>query len=99
MTNENNSERDRFYRERDSRTVDYLAVDSPGRIPVSVHASNDACSTRSGQLLLVTLANQLARVHQHVRFSLATPDVALLTPAVCNGSSLGDEIQKLLESN
>ena len=45
----------------------------------------------------MTLANQLARIHQHVRFSLATPDAALLTPAVCNGSSLGDEIQKLLE--
>ena len=97
VTNENKSERGRFYRERDCRTVDYLGVDSPGRIPVSVHAGNDACSTRSGQLLLVTLANQLARVHQYVRFSLATADAALLTPAVCNGSSLGDEIQKLLE--
>ena len=97
MTNENNSERDRFYRERDCRTVDYLGGDSPAQIPISVHAGNDACSTRSGQLLLVTLANQLARIHQHVRFSLATPDADLLTPTVCNGSSLGDEIQKLLE--
>ena len=97
VTIEDNSERDRFYRERDRRTVDYLEGASPCRIPVSVHAGNDACLTRSGQLLLVTLANQLARVHQHVRFSLATPTAALLTPALCNGSSLGDEIQRLLE--
>ena len=97
MTNKSNSERDRFYRERDCRTIDYLGGDSQGRIPVSVHAHNDACSTRSGQLLLVTLANQLARVHQQVRVSLAIPDAALLTRPVCNGSSLGDEIQKVLE--
>ncbi len=96
MTNENNSEQDRFYRERDSRTIEYLGGDSPSRIPISIHADIDACSTHSGQLLLVTLANQLARVHQQVRFSLAIPDTALLTPALCNGSSLGDELQALL---
>ena len=79
MTSENKSERARFYRERDCRTLDYLGGDSPCLIPVSVHAGNDACLTLSGQLLLVTLANQLARVHQQVLFSLATPDAALLT--------------------
>ena len=92
-----NSERDRFYRERDLRTLEYLEGDSPSQIPVSVHADNEACLVRSGQLLLMTLANQLARVHQHVCFSLAVPDAKLLTPSLCSGSSLGEEIQRLLK--
>ena len=95
MTNERSDRRARFYLERDSRTIDYLESDSPGRIPVSVHATDDACSTQSGQLLLLALANQLARIHRNVCFSLSTPNAALLLPAVCNGASVGDEIQRL----
>lgn len=89
------AERERFYRERDSRTSDYIERDIPALPPVSVHVSGDVCETQSGQLLLQTLVNQLARVHRELRFVVATPDAALLTPTLCGGSSIGDEVIKL----
>ncbi len=96
MTDDNYiAQSERFYRERDSRTEDYLGDASPALMPVSLHASADACETRSGQLLLVTLANQLARVHRELRFALSAPGAPLLIPALCGGSSVGDEIHRL----
>ena len=87
-------ERDRFYQERDRRTIEYVHGDrSPYLIPVSVHAGRDVCSTQAGQLLLVSMANQMARVHRHLRFSLAEPDGPLLTHALCNRRTLGSEIE------
>ena len=97
MNIENETDRQRFYRERDLRTADYLDQDFPGRVPATIHAGNDACSTAAGQLALVALANQLARAHQNIRFSLAEPCAPLLIPTLCKGSSLGDELQRLME--
>ena len=95
MTDDLVSERERFYRERDSRTSEYVESASLVMAPVSVHVSTDACETRSGQLLLQTLVNQLARIHRELRFVVAAPDTALLTPALCGTSTLGDEIVRL----
>ena len=95
MTNNYAFESERFYCERDSRTADYLRSDSPALVPVSVHVSDDACKTNSGQLLLITLVNQLARIHRELHFALSAPDASLLTPALCGGSNLGDEICRL----
>ena len=89
------SERERFYLERDSRTSEYLENDSPANAPVSIHISADACETQSGQLLLLALVNQLARLHRELRFVLASPDTALLTPTLCDASTLGVEVCKL----
>ena len=95
MTDNNTFESERFYRERDSRTADYLGSKSPALVPVSLHVSHEACETHSGQLLLITLVNQLARIHREIHFELSAPNVDLLIPAVCGGSNLGDEIYKL----
>ena len=89
------SECERFYRERDSRTAEYLAHDFPANAPVSIHVSADACETQAGQLLLLALANQLARIHRELRFAVAAPDTALLTPALCGASTLGAEVCRL----
>ena len=91
-TDDFDSERERFYRERDSRTSEYLENDSPASAPVSIHVSADACETRAGQLLLLALVNQLARIHRELRFAVAAPDVELLTPALCGASTLGAEV-------
>ena len=95
MTEDFVSDRARFYLERDSRTSEYVESDSLVTTPVSIHVSTDACETRSGQLLLQTLVNQLARIHRELRFVVAVPDTALLTPALCGSSTLGDEIVRL----
>ncbi len=85
----------RFYQERDARTLAFLGADSPRDLSVSVHAGEDACWTHPGQLLLVTLANQLTRFHRRVYFSLTSPSAALLTPSACGMATLGDEMQTL----
>ena len=97
MTDDLVSERERFYRERDSRTLEYVESDSRIIAPVSVHVSADACETQSGQLLLLTLVNQLARIHRELRLVVAAPDTTLLTPALCGTSILGDEMVRLAQ--
>ena len=96
MTEDYALESVRFYRERDLRTLDYLDSNSPAKVPVSVHVSTDTCKTQSGQLLLLTLVNQLARIHREIYIALPEPDTKLLTPTLCKGSNLGDEISKLV---
>ncbi len=88
--------RERFYQERDSRTESYLQARFPARTPVSVHVSADACETRAGQLALVTLVNQLARIHQEMRIALATPGAELLVPSLCGACALADEVGRLV---
>ncbi len=95
MTDDLVSQRERFYLERDSRTSDYLKGDSPANASVSIHVAADACETQSGQLLVLTLVNQLARIHRELRFVLAAPYRPLLTPALCGASTLGDEVCRL----
>ena len=87
--------RDRFYRERDQRTNEYLQAHNEFRQPVFVRAGADACATRAGQLCLLTLANQIARAHREIRFELADPDGTLLVNSVCNQATLGAELQTL----
>ena len=94
-TDEFDSERERFYRERDSRTSEYLENDSPAGAPVSIHVSADACETRAGQLILLALVNQLARIHRELRFAVAAPDTVLLTPTLCGATTLGAEVCSL----
>ena len=89
-------ERRRFYEERDLRTIAYLGGgESPHRVTVSVHAGQDACDTQAGHLLLLALANQMARTHRGLRFSLAEPDRPLLIRSLCHGQTLGNEIEEL----
>ena len=95
MTENYTSLCERFYRQRNCRTEDYLGGASPALTPVSLHASDDACETQSGQLLLVTLVNQLARVHRELRFALSAPSAPLVIPTLCGGSTVGDEIHRL----
>ena len=97
MTEGCSLESERFYRERDLRTFDYLGSNSLAKVPVSVHVSNDVYKIQSGQLLLLTLVNLLARIHREIYIALPEPDTKLLTPALCEGSNLGDEITKLMK--
>lgn len=89
--------RERFYRERDSRTEDYLGASSPALVPVSIHVSADACETAAGQLLVLTLVNQLARVHRNLGLWLSSPVARLVVPAVCGGTTIGEEIYRLVK--
>ena len=97
MSDRVDSESERFYRERDCRTEGYLGKFFPAQIPISIHASSDACESHPGQLLLTTLVNQLARIHRSLYISLAQPDARLLSVSLCGGSNLGDELTRLMK--
>ena len=84
-----------FYRERDARTTDYFgATWNVGRA-VLLEAGHDGCSTSAGQLALLTLTNQLARIFREIRVTLSNPDASLRVPPICRGANLGDEMQRL----
>lgn len=88
-----NEHRRYFYEKRDRRTIEYLdGRRSPHSVSIAIHAGEDACLTQAGQLLLVTLANQLARVHRNLHFVLGEPDSPLLAYALCDERTLGGEI-------
>ena len=95
---ENERLAERFYAERDKRTAKYLENDKVEHLqkPVSLHVSADACEKRSGQLLVVTLANLLPRIHRNLRFNLSVPDTKLLVSPICGGSTLSEEIERLV---
>ena len=87
--------RERFYRERDVRTVDYLGSPWPVDRVIFVEAGDDACSSPAGQLALLTLINQLARFFRDIRVAASDPDAPILVPPVCSGENLGDEMLRL----
>ena len=89
------TERERFYQERDARTVDYLDSPWPVDRVISIEAGEDTCSTRAGQLALLTLINQIARFFRNVRVTASDPDTPILVPSVCHGENLGNEVFRL----
>ena len=95
MTPSQESEHERFYRQRDVRTVDYLGSGWDVCAPISVDAGDDVCTTPAGQLALLTLANQLMRVHRVIHVSLSEPDAVIQVPAICGGETIGEEMAKL----
>ncbi len=95
MTSARDADRNRFYRLRDARTVDFLNSDWSVDTAVSIIAGDDVCLTRAGQLLLMTLVNQLMRFHRDVHVSISNPDAPILMPAMCAETSLGDEMLAL----
>lgn len=85
-----------FYRLRDQRSAQYLDTPLVDLRPVLVHIAQDAARSGAGQLLLLALVNQLARVHRRIQVVVsdaATP-LAVRTPIA--GSDLGDCVRRTL---
>jgi len=66
-----------FYRERDRRTNAYLSSQGRKDMPVCIEIGPEAAETPAGQLALLALANQAARVHREIHFALESPEVQL----------------------
>ena len=64
------SERDDFYRLRDKRTSEYLPGLTVEPRPVYVSVDWSASRSRSGQIAVLALVNQLARVHRVIAVDL-----------------------------
>lgn len=84
-----------FYRRRDERSVAYTGRSLAGLPPVHVAIDAASCATAAGQLLLLALANQLARVFRRISFGLAAGDRATLARTPFPGECL---VQVLLET-
>jgi hypothetical protein len=82
MTNQ----RDRFYKERDRRTLEYGADPAVLEGPMAVHLGEDAAATRAGQVAVLGLVNMLARVHR--RLVLVVPASPLRARCLVPASDL-----------
>lgn len=83
-----------FYDLRDRRTVEYLPGWAPPERTVAVAAGKDAATTPGGQVCLLALANQLARVHRSLAFVLPDGGVKLSVPSPLGGETLGDALRR-----
>jgi ThiF family len=66
-----------FYRLRDLRTVEYAGDQPFNAYPVHVEIDDTTAHKPAGQVALLALANQLARVHRRITFGLRTPSIPL----------------------
>lgn len=90
--------KEEFYRQRDRRSVSTLGSPLRADHPVHVHADAAACSSKAGQVLLLALANQLARVHRRVSFFLAASHAPVAAPTLFGGQSIARAVLKAMEA-
>jgi hypothetical protein len=83
-----------FYLLRNSRTTEYLGGARIG--DTSVHVAVDAAASAcpAGQVALLALANQLARVHPRISFDLPNPGIPTLVRTPFGGTELGQVLLK-----
>lgn len=79
-----------FYRLRDPRSIEYLGRPLENLLPIHVAIDAVSAATTSGQLALLSLSNQLARVGRRISFSLADPTVRVLARTPFQGATLGE---------
>ena len=88
-----------FYNERDHRTRQYIGADLQGStMPIGVFAGHDVINSPAGQVMLLSLANLLARVHRNISFVLPRTQAHLLIPYPFNYLTIHDSLLKLCES-
>jgi hypothetical protein len=81
-----------FYKLRDLRTDEYVGEQPYGLVPVHVGVGAEVSGTPAGQLALLALANQLARVHRQITFDIGTPDARLTIAVPFARATLGDTL-------
>jgi molybdopterin/thiamine biosynthesis adenylyltransferase len=83
-----------FYELRDRRSVEYVGRAIGDLAPVFVATDATTAATAAGQLALLALANQLARVCRRVSFALPVPDAPVLVNTPFTGDTLGELLVK-----
>lgn len=85
-----NTDRDRFYAERDRRTVQYAASADLNR-PVAVTIDSDLAHRQAGQAALLALVEMLARAHRSIAI-VTEGDPPLMTNALATAPTLLDAL-------
>ena len=81
-----------FYELRDRRSCEYLGEPLAADTEIAIGASNNACQTEAGQLLLCTLINLLSRVHRRVTVKLSAPAAQMRINSLADAADLGTEM-------
>lgn len=81
-----------FYRERDRRTNAYLSSQGRKDMPVCIEVAPEAVETPAGQLLLLGLANQTARIHREICFAVEDPETQLNVRVPFAENTLGETL-------
>lgn len=87
------NERERFYRERDRRSVEYGLAEALFEHPVSLIVGKEAAKCARGQQAVLALANMIARVHRTI--GLEIPSVPLIAPTIVRATRLDDAAASL----
>lgn len=82
----------RFYRQRDLRTSEYLESEPFEVLPVHVGIDAEAAAEPAGQLALLALSNQLARVHRQITFDLPSVSIPVHIPVRFARPTLDDTL-------
>jgi len=85
-----------FYRRRDMRTEEYLSGVPLVQRHVHVSMDDQAARSRAGQVAALSLANQLARVHRTVTFSIPCEGIPLLIPSRIASHDLSSTILRIM---
>jgi hypothetical protein len=87
-----------FYRERDQRTTQMIGVLPSTERPIVVRIDDAAARCSAGQLLLLALLNQLARVHRRIHVVLKDSAIPLALRVPFASDTLGRTIESTLTS-
>jgi molybdopterin/thiamine biosynthesis adenylyltransferase len=87
-----------FYQLRDRRSVEYLGRSIGDLVPVHVAIDTGSAMTPAGQLALLALANQLARMARRISFAVPNPDVSILTRTSFPGETLSQVLLATLSA-
>ena len=87
-----------FYRQRNLRTQEYMGNERFDALPVHVAMSATTLALPAGQLGLLALANQLARVHRRISFSLPSSSAPLCIPYLFPRSTVAETLLTLVRS-
>jgi molybdopterin/thiamine biosynthesis adenylyltransferase len=84
-----------FYRERDLRTREYVGDDELNRLPVEVRIGSDVAMSAAGQMILLALTNQLARVHRSIALVLPREPVPISIDTGWEAATLHEAVLRL----
>jgi hypothetical protein len=82
-----------FYRERDRRTDAYFDREGRKDAPIGIEVGREAVETPAGQLTLLALANQAARIHRRIHFTVEKPEADLQATVPFAEATLGETLR------
>jgi hypothetical protein len=81
-----------FYQERDRRTDAYFDREGRKDARIGIEVGREVVETPAGQLALLALANQAARIHRRIHFSVGNPEADLRASVPFAEKTIGETL-------